>query len=219
MGDHSITSRRALLAAAAGGAAALTARAVASPAVALGADGGPLTLGAANTATSPTSLSAAPTTGATLSVLDGDPSGAATSTAYTGVYAYSEASPTDTPAAGLWGDSGDYGVYGSGSTGVYGDGGTSGTGLYGVSETGFGLDVSGRVRLSTRSGRFTVAAGKTSAARSVAGMAAANIVIAVLQTSESGVWVRAAVPAAGKFTVYFNKALTSSAVIGWLVLG
>jgi hypothetical protein len=49
-------------------------------------------------------------------------------------------------------------------------------------------------------------------------MTSSNVVIAVLQTPETGTWVRAAVASAGKFTVYFNKALPTSSVVGWLVL-
>jgi len=42
---------------------------------------------------------------------------------------------------------------------------------------------------------------------------------AVLQTSESATWVRAAVPSAGVLRIYLNKALTSSAVVAWMVIG
>jgi hypothetical protein len=43
-------------------------------------------------------------------------------------------------------------------------------------------------------------------------------IFAVLATSESGRYVRAVVPATGKFTVYLNTTLTSSAVVAWFVL-
>ena len=43
-------------------------------------------------------------------------------------------------------------------------------------------------------------------------------IFAVLATSEPGRYVRAVVPAAGKFTVYLNTTLTSSAVLSWFIL-
>jgi hypothetical protein len=74
------------------------------------------------------------------------------------------------------------------------------------------------VKLANRSGRFTVLKGKSSFAKAVSGMASTNIVIAVIQSNQSGTWIRAAVAASGKFTVYFNRALTANAVVGWIVL-
>lgn len=150
--------------------------------------------------------------------VNGDESGAPSDTSGTGVFGYAQESASSSPAAGVWGDSPDIGVYGSGSIGVYGDGSGAATGLRGYSDTGFGLDVNGKVRFRTRSGRIAVSAGKTSVTKSVSGVTRSSIVIAVLQTRESRTWVRAAVPAAGKFTVYFNRALPSSSVVGWLVL-
>lgn len=99
-------------------------------------------------------------------------------------------------------------MYGYSSTGV---------GVRATSPTGTALLVSGKARFS-RSGRIAVVAGKASVAKSLAGVIAGSIVLAVLQTNESGVWVRAAVPAAGKFTVIFNRTLATSAVVGYMVL-
>ena len=42
---------------------------------------------------------------------------------------------------------------------------------------------------------------------------------AVLNSSRSGIYVRAVVPAAGKITIYLNKAVSSSTYVSWLVLG
>jgi hypothetical protein len=159
----------------------------------------------------------------------GDPTLGPSDTSLSGVFGYSVAGDGETIfGTGVWGDSPDIGVYGSGGVGVYGagdggigvfgDGGTTGTGLYGYSKAGTGLYVSGKVALATRSGRLAVAAGKTSVYKNVTGVTSSSIVIAVLQTTETGTWVRAAVAATGKFTVYFNKALPSSSVVGWLIL-
>jgi hypothetical protein len=141
--------------------------------------------------------------------------------------------------AGVWGDSPDFGVYGSGGTGVVGDGGTDGWGVYGwssssygvygesstgnalmgVSASGYGLYVEGKVKFATRSGRSpSIAKGKTSWVKTLAGVTSSSIVIAVLQQAETGTWVRAAVAGSGKFTVYFNKALPTASVVGWMIL-
>ena len=88
----------------------------------------------------------------------------------------------------------------------------------GFSTSGYGLYVTGKVKLVNRSGRLAVGAGKTNIAKTVTGMTSSNIVIAVLQTAETGTWVRAAVAGTNKFTVYFNKALPTSSVVGWIVL-
>ena len=79
------------------------------------------------------------------------------------------------------------------------------------------LQVSGKAKFS-RSGRIAVASGKTSTSKSVAGVTTSSMVFAVLQQSETGTWVRAAVPATGKITIYFNKALPTSSVAAWFVL-
>ena len=150
--------------------------------------------------------------------LSGDGSGAPSNTSYTGVFGYAESAGDNGVGSGVWGVCDDIGVYGSGSTGVYGDGGSTGTGVEGFSEAGYGLYVTGKVKLVNRSGRLAVGAGKTNIAKTVTGMTSASIVIAVLQTAESGTWVRAAVAGTNKFTVYFNKALPTSSVVGWIVL-
>lgn len=152
----------------------------------------------------------------------GDPTFGPSEAPLTGVFGFAvEGDGQTTMGTGVWGHSPDVGVYGSGGTGVVGDGGTSGWGLYGYSKSSYGLYVSGKVMFATRSGRTAVAKGKTSWTKStgLAGVTSSNIVIAVLQTPESGTWVRAAVAATGKITVYFNRALPSSSSVGWLILG
>lgn len=79
------------------------------------------------------------------------------------------------------------------------------------------LWVDGRAHFKL-SGRTSMASGKSSFTKTLTGVTSSSIVIAVLQSNEAGISVRAAVPASGKFTVYLSKALTSSATVGWIVL-
>jgi hypothetical protein len=214
-------SRRALLTGAAGSAAALAAGALA-PATALAGSDGDVVLGAENASTSPTRItnSTSGSTAFSASVVEG---------------------------FGVVGD-GDIGVVGSGRLGVLGDSVTvHGAGVYGYGEaagcgvfgavggappypagnvgvqavateaTGIALRVDGKAKFS-RSGRLAVSSGKSSVVKTLAGVTTSSIIIAVLQQVETGTWIRAAVPGTGKFTVYFNKALPSSSVVGWFVL-
>lgn len=166
--------------------------------------------------------------------ISGDEEDMAGSTAWTGVYGF--ASFGSAGSTGVWGDSEDVGVYGTGMVGVYGAGavgvyGTGSTGVHGesmsslepgvlasgVSPSSLGLKVVGKVSFN-RSGRVSMSSGARSRSVSLAGTTATSKVFAVLATSESGRWVRAVVPAAGKFTIHLNTTLTSSAVVSWFVL-
>lgn len=151
-------------------------------------------------------------------------------TGYTGVFGSAPAHPDPAGAGtGVWGDSADIGVYGTGSNGVVGYGGVgvegdanTQTGSVGVwawapSTSQVALKVTGKVSFS-RSGRRSMSSGTSSRAVTLAGVTSTSKVFAVLATSESGRWVRAVVPAAGKFTIYLNTTLTSSAVVSWFVL-
>jgi hypothetical protein len=176
--------------------------------------------------------------------VSGDDSGAAplANTASTGAYGYTPTSPDPDNffGAGLWGDSPDVGVYGSGTTGVFGSGavgvegdgfnsggigvlgyagdpGTAGVYGYAGANDRWGLYVQGRVHFS-RSGRSTIAAGHASKTISKAGVTSSSLVFAVLRSNRSGRWVRAVVPASGKFTVYLNNAVTKSTDIVWWIL-
>jgi hypothetical protein len=149
-------------------------------------------------------------------------------TAYTGVFGSSPASP-DGIGTGVWGDSEDIGVYGSGTWGVVGFGGVgvegdanTAAGAIGVLATAptnaqWALRVSGKVSLS-RSGRTAMSSGTSSKAIALGGVTTTSKVFAVLSTSESGRWVRAVVPTTNKITVYLNTTLSSSAVVSWFVL-
>lgn len=151
-------------------------------------------------------------------------------TQYAGVFGSAPAYPEpDFLATGVWGDSPDIGVYGSGTYGALGFGAI---GVWGEANTNPGsigvhafapttgqtaLKVTGKVSFS-RSGRTNIASGKSSIVISLAGVAANSRVFAVLASNRSGRYVRAVVPAAGKFTVYLNTTVTSTTVVTWFVL-
>ena len=44
------------------------------------------------------------------------------------------------------------------------------------------------------------------------------MVFAVLASNRVGVYVRAVVPAAGKFTIYLNSKVTANSAVSWFVL-
>jgi hypothetical protein len=153
----------------------------------------------------------------------------AVETSYTGVYGWSPAPPDDTSVGvGVWGDSDDWGVYGQGTVGVYGyghvgvigeaDSSTSpGVIAYGMTTSTPALQVVGKVKFN-RSGRKSIAAGKSSVVVTLAGTTSTSKIFAVLASNRSGRYVRAVVPAAGKFTIYLNTTVSSSSTISWFVL-
>ena len=248
--DSAPRSRRALLAAAAGGAAALAAQA-ALPLTAVAADPNDVVLGTANASTATTSIAnstdgsdgfavssvglgigVTATSGGTAGVrgISVDGSGAASTTgmAYTGAYGWSPAFPDDTGVGvGVWGDSEDWGVYGSGFVGVYGfgsigvigeSGSTSNPGLValGATDSSPALEVVGKVKFN-RAGRKTIGAGKSSLVVTMAGVSTTSKVLAVLNSNRSGRYVRAVVPASGKFTIYLNSSVSSSTYVAYFV--
>jgi hypothetical protein len=150
---------------------------------------------------------------------------------------------------GAGGASNGIGVTGVGAgtsgLGVLGDAGSaSGTGVFGNGGSGGGAGVrgesaaAGRVgvlaentaggtalmatgpAVFSRSGLLTVAAGKSSAAKTGVALTSASLVLATLQKDASGVWVRSAVPnvAASSFTVHLSKAAPASTVVAWFVV-
>jgi hypothetical protein len=250
-------SRRALLAAAAGAAGAIAANA-AIPGSIRAADPDDVVKGTDNATTSTTTITntgddstafaghangigygygvegtsagAAGVFGWSISAPEWDPPFEPSYTAVTGVFGSAPAGDhVNTYGSGVWGDSPDAGVYGSGSIGVEGYGGygvagysnglTGGIGVLASSpnNTAVALHAEGKVHFS-RSGRKKVSAGKASIAISLAGVTSSSKVFAVFATSESGRWVRAVVPASGRFTVYFNTKLASAAYLSWFVL-
>ena len=70
----------------------------------------------------------------------------------------------------------------------------------------------------SRSGRTNIASGQSQLVINLAGVATNSRVFAVLAANRSGRYVRAVVPAAGKFTIYLNTTVTSTTVVTWFVL-
>lgn len=133
---------------------------------------------------------------------------------------------------------GDWGLYASGSTSVIGDSGSAGLGVYGFAgdsaipippsygigvyaraepQTAVALEVVGKARFS-RSKRVAIGATKTSLKVTMAGVTTASYVLATLQTSVTGCYVRAVVPAAGSFTIYLSKAPGKTVYVGYMVI-
>ena len=153
-------------------------------------------------------------------------------TTYTGVYGYSPTIPDPNSfGTGVWGDSADIGVFGTGAVGVRGDGffgvvavGANDPAAAGLRTWGYdgsgnwtALDVRGKAKFS-RSGRATIGAGKSSIKINLVGTSFSSLVFAVLRSNRSGRYVRAVVPTTGSFTIYLNAAVTSSTYVVWFVL-
>lgn len=150
--------------------------------------------------------------------VEGDIGGTAPNTDQTGVYGFSDQTAL---ATGVWGDSwqgngvigtGDYGVSGIGETvGVYAD--TFGN------PAAYALYTVGKIKFAGRSGHTSITKGLVARWVTVPGMTTASDVIVTLRTYKSGFWVAAAVPYAGKFRIYLNKAATSTLNFSYLVIG
>jgi hypothetical protein len=151
-------------------------------------------------------------------------------TSYTGVFGSAPTNPdANSVGTGVWGDSPDIGVLGTGGNGVVGYGsvgvegdansvaGSIGVWAWAPSTAQVALRVTGKVSFN-RSGRKAMSSGSSSALVYLGGVTSTSKVFAVLATSESGRWVRAVVPAAGRFRIYLNTTLSSSAVVSWFVL-
>jgi hypothetical protein len=162
-----------------------------------------------------------------------------------GVYGYSGvAGAAGVAADGDVGVSagGFIGVFGVGAPGMVGLGdglgppGQYGTGIYGYSGSGappeppdnigvyargdgtaIGLKVQGKAQFS-RSGRTYVSAGHATRAVTYAGVTTSSLVIATLQTYRTGVFIAAAVPSAGKFTIYLNKAVSGTTYVAFFII-
>jgi len=245
-------SRRALLTAAAGGAAAMAA----SAAMPLTAAAVPVTMltETANSAGAETSITetAAGAIAFKASTTNPDRAGLVGATgdqalirtnltAYTGVYGWAPEAPFPADpqfeGSGVWGDSPDDGVVGTGGLtgvlglgggagvvglgddGVIGIGGPGGAGVraFGDTATDVALAVSGKVVFS-RSGKNTIGSGKSSLKINLAGVSASSRVFAVLHSNRSGRYVRAVVPTTGSFTVYLNTTVTAATYVAWFVL-
>jgi hypothetical protein len=234
-------SRRALLASAAGAAGAMAASAAlpltaaAAPTPMLTEQDNPSVAQTSVTMTAATAQVAfkvrnTNTDAAAFVATTGDETGIATDTSWTGVYGYSPASTAENiVAAGVWGDSDDFGVIGDGglggvfgiggNAGVVGIGGPGGSGVWALGDTAtdVALKVTGKVQFS-RSGRATILTGRSSIKVTLAGTTTSSRVFAVLHSNRSGRYVRAVVPTTGSFTIYLNTTVTANTWIAWFVV-
>lgn len=127
-----------------------------------------------------------------------------------------------TGVVGIGDGLGPPGLYG---TGVYGHAGASTTPVpptnVGVYARGDGSATALRVQgkaVFSRSGRTYVAANLSYRVVTMAGVTSSSLVLITLQSRRTGVYVAAAVPASGKFTVYLNKAVTATTYFAYMVL-
>jgi len=254
--DGTLRTRRSLLTAAAGGAAALAVGAIKPAGVAAGVaepvlqdqdNATVLPTGVTNASDDSTALYGTGSTGigvkgrstttsdpvnnvrnAGVVGISGDENDIASNIALTGVYGYADTTPDEENAvgSGVWGDSPDIGVFGGGSIGVEGVGGfgvvgltsaQDGAGVFAESTVNdaVALAVLGRAVFS-RSGRATVNAGSKKEVVNLAACTANTLVIAVLAQNRDGRYVRAAVPEAGKFTIYLNANVGSNTKVSWI---
>jgi hypothetical protein len=153
----------------------------------------------------------------------------------TGVFGLTTGAGT---ANGVWGQATDYGgsgVYGlndgtgygvagratnvNGGTGVLGDApnSASGIGVEADSATGTALHVQGKATFS-RSGIVTIQAGNDSRTVTLAGVTTASMILATSQQNK-GVYVKAAVPGTGSFTIRLTgNAPTGGLKVAYFVL-
>jgi hypothetical protein len=126
--------------------------------------------------------------------------------AYSGVY-------------GFAGDSADPGpVAKAGVSGRAGTGASYGVVAAASASNQFGLYVAGRLRVSASAGgRTSFTSTATSKKITLAGITASSFVIATLQTSVSGCYVRNVVCGAGYFYIYLSKAPGKTAYVGYIV--
>jgi hypothetical protein len=219
-------SRRALLGAAIGAAAATVVSAIERPARVRAGSDGDVVLAEVNHATAETAiLKSGSDVGAALWCANDGAGAGVTGDSVSGV----GVSGYSIHNTGVFGSS-DEGsaVYSYGPKGVGVTGATvTGTGIVGSADTGVGghfkaavgtaLRVDGKARFS-RSKRVTIRAGRSSRKVTLAGVTTASLVFAVLHSNRSGYYVRAVVPASGYFTIYLNKALTSATYVAYFVV-
>jgi hypothetical protein len=84
---------------------------------------------------------------------------------------------------------------------------------------GVAFKATGPARFS-RSGVFTVSAGKSTVTKTGVALTWASLVLATLQQDRSGVWVRSAVPniTASSFTIHLSKVVSSGTKVAWFIV-
>jgi hypothetical protein len=117
---------------------------------------------------------------------------------------------------GLSSDLAASGVFGENNAGGYGVAGrTSNDGISLLGDTpdgtGYALWTTGKLNFVNRSGSATVASGHKSVKVTLAGVTTSSMVLATVQ--RAGGFFASAIPAAGSFTIYLNKAPTSPATV------
>lgn len=207
------TSRRAVLVAAVGAAAATAADAILPQQHARAANGDPLILGQANVAGDQTTLE-----GQVFLQTPPTPPGAITlevaGSGNVAVYAHGGGTGVFGETEGVTATSGVIGVA-NGEVGV----GVSALNPYGV-----GLFVRGKAKLASRSGRVTVSAGKSFVdvdLRQKGGLTGTPLCFANLMSYRPGVFVttvRPNYPADGRVRIYLNRAVSSNTFVAWFVL-
>jgi hypothetical protein len=202
-------TRRTVLAAAVGAAAATAAATLSRPLGVTAAPGDPLILGQVNVSSEATEING--------QFVVNDAFGAWSNTG-TAVYGTSE------KGSGVLAES--FGGNGLDSAGVHGRSmHVAGVGV--VAENtlgGVGLHVAGKAQFLTRSGRATIAAGRSYVdidLRAKGGLAGTPLCFATLRSYRPGVYVaaiRANYPTSGKARIYLNKAVSSTTNVSWFVL-
>jgi hypothetical protein len=272
--DSTIRTRRAVIGAALGTAAAVTVGSLALPTGVAAHDPDDVQLGTENTTTAPTSVENTDATvgavslagahaGAGVGVSGASAEGVGVLGAVgdgsdlgdfsgTGVVGYADAVTGVIGTAGL--SDGFIGALGSGMIGVYGSADSIGVigdgldvGVYGAAYPGgigvlglvgeepatmpvdvgvyasasepsaTALLVNGKVKFS-RGGRVAMSGSATTLTITMAGVTPYSYVLATLQTSVSGVYIRAVVPATGSFKIYLSKAAGKTVKVGYLVV-
>jgi hypothetical protein len=104
-----------------------------------------------------------------------------------------------------------------GNTGVSGLS-LAGTGVYAASNTGTALSVFGKVQFSS-AGLATVRKGRKTVTVTTSAVTASTLVLATLQKAQNGVYIAAAAPKAGSFTITLNKAAAGDLPVAWFFIG
>ncbi len=226
-------SRRAVLVAAAGAAAVTVVSAIERPTMVRAGVDGDVVLGAMNTSTETTQIEnaedlvdvfAARSSGGGSAIVGESPQG--TGVLGTGAHGVEGSSDTGIGVLGV-SDTGT-GVLGHitlEGAGVRGHSfSAGGVGVFASAEAGTALEVDGKARFS-RSGRATVAAGKSSVdvdLRTKGGLGGTPLCFANLTSYRSGTFViavRPNYPSTGKIRIYLNRTVTANTFVAWLVLG
>jgi hypothetical protein len=126
--------------------------------------------------------------------------------------------PGKSAVSGIDASSGGNGVFGQSATGkaVWGSS-QHGTGVHASSEHGIALQVNGRARF-TNSGVIVVPSGHKSVTHSFPGVSEETIVLATIQTPQSGLFIEGAQAGSGSFTLTFSKKTSGTLRVGWMLL-